>query len=107
MIKVVQDCPTRLESAAVAMSVVADSGEIARFQAQMDRFDRNCQWYQAHGREIFAQHRGKFICVAGQELFVGDSACAALALAQAAHPEDDGRFLHRVRKDGSPLIYAH
>jgi len=81
--------------------------EIARSQAQAERFERNADWLEAHGDEIFAQHPGKYVCVAGQEPFVAVTASEAIALAKAAHPEDNGRFLYRVPKEKKLWIYAN
>src|SRR5262245_45714548 len=41
--------------------------ELARSQEQTERFERNAAWLEAHGDEIFAHHRGKYVCVAGLE----------------------------------------
>ena len=85
-----------------AVSEVTDLEELARAQAQSERYRRNSDWLQAHVPEIYAKHRGKSICVAGQELFVADSTAAVIAMARTAHPEDDGfllRSIPRVKMD--------
>src|SRR5262249_10454490 len=82
----------------VVMTVVTDPDEIAAFRAQQERIDRNADWLQAHAHEVYSQNRGRHICIAGQELFVADTAKEALALAEAAHPEDDGWHLRYVPK---------
>ena len=56
---------------------------------------------------LASKHRGKCICVAGEELFVADTAAEALAQATAAHPDDKGRFVHYIPKEKVPRIYAH
>ena len=56
------------------MFEVTDPQEIAKIQAQRERFRMNSQWLQAHIPQVYAQHRGKHICVAGQELFIADTA---------------------------------
>jgi hypothetical protein len=81
--------------------------EIATSLAQAERFERNADWLEEHGEEIFAQHGGKYVCVAGQEPFVAASATEAIALAKAAHPEDDGRFLYRVPTEKTSWVYAN
>jgi hypothetical protein len=81
--------------------------EQARAEAQRERFDRNLAWYEAHAVQIGEAHRGKHICVAGQELFVADSTQEVMALARAAHPEDNGFFLHYIYRERMPRIYAH
>ena len=80
--------------------------ELAKARAQDERFERNWAWFEAHAAEIYARHRGKCLCIAGQELFVADTPDQALALATAAHPEDDGRFTRYIPKERSYRIYA-
>jgi hypothetical protein len=80
--------------------------ELAAYQVQDERFQRNTDWLQAHADEIYPRHRDKFICVAGQELFVGDTPEDALMLATSAHSEDNGRFLYYVPKKKLARIYA-
>ncbi len=79
-----------LPSIQVVMEEVTDPQEIAEAQAQMEQARRNSDWMQVHAHEIYTQHRGKFIVVAGEELFVADTPEEANALARAAHPEDKG-----------------
>jgi hypothetical protein len=90
----------------VMMTETTEPAELALSQEQVERFQRNANWLEAHGDEIFALHRGKYVCIAGEEPFVSDAASEALALAKAAHPEDDGRFLYRVPRDRTAWIYA-
>jgi hypothetical protein len=99
MIKVVRDA-TAGERPKVVMEVVpiTDPEERARNQAQRERFSRNLDWFSAHADEIYAQYRGKHLCIAGEELFAADTVEEAVALAEAAHPEDDGRFVHYIPK---------
>jgi len=91
----------------IVMEEVTDPEELAKAQAQRKRFDRNSAWLQAHIAEIYARYRGKCICIAGEELFVADTPEEALALATAAHPEDDGRFLRYIPREKLDRIYAH
>jgi hypothetical protein len=85
-----------------------DPAEVAASRAQSERFARNADWYQAHLDEIVAANRGKCICVAGQQLFVGDSFEEVLALARAAHPEEDGAYYtHYIHRERAWRIYAH
>lgn len=81
---------------AVVMEEVTDPEELAKARAQRERFDRNSAWLQAHAAEVYTHYRGQCICIAGEELFVADTPEEALALAVAAHPEDDGRFLRYI-----------
>jgi hypothetical protein len=89
----------------IIMEEVTDPVELAQARAQREKFDRNSAWLQDHATEVYTHHRGKCICIAGQELFVGDTAHDALV--QAAHPDDDGLFLHYIPLEKVPRIYAH
>lgn len=86
-----------------------DPVELARARAQRERADRNYEWFQAHAADIYrqAQYRGKCVYVAGQELFVAATPEEAKALAQAAHPDDDGGFIHYIPRERIPRIYAN
>ena len=91
----------------VIMEEITDPKELAKAHAQRNRFDQNSAWLQAHITEVYSRYRGKCICVAGGEIFVADSPEEALALATAAHPEDDGRFLRYIPQEKVARIYAH
>jgi hypothetical protein len=90
----------------VVMEEVTDPAELAKAQAQWERFDRNFAWLKAHAQEVYTRHRGKCICIAGEELFVADVPEEALALANKAHPEDNGFFLHDIPREKLARIYA-
>jgi hypothetical protein len=91
---------------AIIMEEVTDPEELAKARARRLRFDRNAAWLQAHASEVYPRHRGKCICIAGEELFVADTPEEALALATAAHPEDEGRFLRYIPREKVARIYA-
>ena len=91
----------------LVMEEITESDELAKARAQRERFDRNSAWLQAHVMEVYRNYRGKCICVAGEELFVADTPEQALALARAAHPEDDGSFLRYIPREKIDRIYAH
>jgi hypothetical protein len=90
----------------IVMEIVTDPVELAKAQARWERFTHNWDWFTAHAHEIYATHRGKVLCVAGQELFVADTTEEVLALAKAAHPEDDGRFSRYIPRQRMARIYA-
>ena len=46
--------------------------EAAASRKQSEQFARNWAWLQARILEIGEKYRGKVICIAGEELFVGD-----------------------------------
>jgi hypothetical protein len=89
----------------IIMHEETDPIEAAKARERQAKFDRNYDWLEAHATEVFA-HRDKYICVAGQELFVADTLEEVLAKASAAHPEDDGRFTKYIPKEKRARIYA-
>lgn len=91
---------------AIVIQEVTDPEELAEARARRTRFDRNEVWLQAHAAEIYRRHRGRYICIAGKELFVADTPEAAYASARSAHPEDDGRFVRYIPKEKLPRVYA-
>jgi hypothetical protein len=94
------------QQAPIVMEEVTDPAELAKARARRERFDRNAAWLQAHAAEVYPRYRGKCICIAGEELFVADTPEEVLALASAAHPEDDGRFLRYIPREKVARIYA-
>ena len=91
----------------IVMEEITDPDEIAKARALRERFDRNFAWLQAHASEVFARYRGKCICIAGEELFVADTPKEVLAQAKAAHPEDNGFFVHYIPRQKMARIYAN
>src|SRR5688572_8145448 len=80
----------------IVIEEVTDPAELAAARVQREQFDRNFAWLQSHASEIYAKHRGKCICIAGQELFVANTGSEALAKATVAHPDDKGHFVHYI-----------
>ncbi|MGH9836245.1 MAG: hypothetical protein ACREBD_35425 [Blastocatellia bacterium] len=91
----------------IVMREVTDSQEVAMACAQHERYKRNLTWLNAHFKEVYTRHRGKFICVAGEKLFVADTPKKVIALAKAAHPEDDGRLIRYIYPRKIARIYAN
>lgn len=91
----------------IVMEELTDAAELAAARAQREQFDRNSAWLQAHAATVYSLHRGRCICIAGEELFVANTAREALAQAEAAHPHDLGRFVHYIPKEKVPRVYAH
>jgi hypothetical protein len=85
---------------------VTDPVELEKSRVQDERFERNWRWFEAHAAEIYPRYRGMCFFIAGQELFVADTALEAIALAAAAHPEDDGRFTQYVSREQTIRIYC-
>lgn len=90
----------------VVLEEITDPDELAKARAQREQFDRNSAWLQAHASAVYSAHRGKCICIAGEELFVGDTPEEAVASAKAAHPKDEGWFVHYVPREKMARIYA-
>ena len=94
------------ETNPIVMSELTDPALLAKVRAQHQRADRNSAWLQAHVPEIYSKYRGRCICVAGEELFVANTVAEVMALAKAAHPEDDGAILRYILKEKREMIYA-
>jgi hypothetical protein len=92
--------------AKIEIEEVSEATELAKARKLRDQFDRNSDWLQAHISEIYAKHRGQFICIAGEELFVAPDAPTAIAQATAAHPDDEGWFTRYIPKEKAARIYA-
>lgn len=82
--------------------LLEEVAESAEMKLQREQFDRNLAWLQAHASDVYSKHRGKCICVAGQELFVADTAREALAQAAAAHADD--RALRPLHCQGTSAL---
>ncbi len=92
----------------IVMEEVTDPEDIAAARARRERFDRNSAWFQSHATEVYTRHRGKCVCVAGEELFVAATPEEVLAQARTAHPEDDGSVLIRyIPREKLARIYAN
>jgi len=91
----------------VVIEEVIDPIEIARHREQDDQFKRNLDWIQSHWSEILPADYGKYLAVAGQQAFLADSPQEARALAEAAHPNDKGIWVHYLRPPGGPRIYGN
>ena len=94
------------QKSTIVMEEMTDPEELAKARAQDERFDRNSAWLQAHIPEVYSRYRGKCICVAGKELFVADTPEEVIAMAEAAHPEDDGSLIRYIPKEKMARIYA-
>jgi hypothetical protein len=94
------------KAAALQMEIVTDPHEIAKRERRRAFFERNLAWFQSRAQEIYHAHRGKCICIAGQQLFVADSPQHVLAMARAAHPDDEGLFTRFIPQERLARIYA-
>lgn len=91
----------------IVMKEVTDEKELAEARARREKFDRNAAWLHNHAAEVYPKYRGKFICIAGEQLFVGESPQEAIKKAKKSHPEDDGWFVHYIPKQKLARIYAN
>jgi hypothetical protein len=82
-----------------------DPVEIAKARASFEKFNRNFDWLEAHATEVYS-HRGKYICIAGQELFVGDDVLEVVARARAAHPDDNGFLTQYVQIERAARVFS-
>lgn len=90
----------------IEMHEITDAAELKKAQKQRAQFDQNSEWLQNNIADVYARHRGKFICVAGREVFAADTAADAIARATAAHPDDEGWFTRYIPKQKLARIYA-
>ncbi|MBN9117694.1 MAG: hypothetical protein J0I06_00735 [Planctomycetes bacterium] len=102
MIRAFKNTPLVLE-----IQEVSDEERAANLAANAE-FKKNVVWWNAHVKEIRDAHTGKFVCVAGQELFVGDDPIEVVARAKAAHPNPGYGFISLfLSPHRGPKIYAH
>ena len=87
----------------VTFAVVTDPTLLAELTAQRQQSDRNAAWLQSHATEVYS-HRGKFFCIAGEELFVADTAEKAIAEARAKHPGDKGYLFRYIPVERLPRV---
>jgi hypothetical protein len=91
----------------LVIEFVTDPVELAKARAQDERFKRNWDWFTDRATEFYRAHRGKYLCISGQQLFVGDTPTEAVVKSRAAHPDDDGRFTRYIPLKRTVRIYAH
>jgi hypothetical protein len=88
------------------MEEVTDPVEISKARIRRAELDRNVAWLRTHATEVYEKYRGKFICVAGEQVFADDTSEEACALAAAAHPGDQGSFVQYIPKEKMARVYA-
>jgi hypothetical protein len=93
---------TVVDQARTNLEEVTDPGEIARTHAQHEQARRNSDWLYLHWTDVLPQAYGKFIAVAGQEAFIGETPRAAWEWARAKHPDDHGALVEYVMPPGGP-----
>lgn len=96
-----------LEKLQVVIEEVTDPIELAKAQAQRERFDRNWVWFKARATALYERFRGQCVVIAGEEPFAATTATEAWALAAAAHPNDNGSFIISIQKEKATRIYGY
>ena len=91
----------------IVMEEVTDEKELAEARVRREFFDRNAAWLHNHASEVYPNYRGKFICIAGEQLFIGDSPQEAIRKARESYPDDNGWFVHYIPKQKLARIYAN
>jgi hypothetical protein len=80
----------------LVISEVTDPELIARWNVQRAQADRNWAWLKANADKVYSRSRGKYYCIAGQKLFVGDTLQEARAAARSEYPDDKGYLTRYV-----------
>ena len=96
-----------LQPIPITMEEMTDPEELAKLQARSAQVERNAVWLQTHAPEIYRNYRGKFIVVAGEDLFIGDTPEEVLTRAKAAHPEDHSSLIRYIYPKKMARIYAN
>ena len=102
MIRALNDAPRIVQTPEIS------EDERAANIAGNEQFQLNLAWWNARAKAIRDAHTGKYVCVAGQELFVGDDPVDVEARAKAAHPHPGYGFLGLyLSTHRGPKIHAH
>jgi hypothetical protein len=86
-----------------AIEEMTDPDELARALVHREQFDRNWVWLKDHAVELYTRYRGKYVVVADQQAFFGNTANEARAQMAEAQIEDRGSFIIQVPKRGSGM----
>jgi hypothetical protein len=89
------------------MEEVSEPAAVSEARIRRAHLDRNVAWLRTHAVEVYEKYRGKFICVAGEQVFADVTSEGARALADAAHPADQGSFVQFIPKEKMARVYAH
>ncbi len=101
MIRALKDAPFVIQT-----PVISNEERAANIAAQAE-FKKNVAWWNARVKAIRDAHTGMFVCVAGQELFVGDDPIEVVARAEAAHPNSGGFLSLYLSPHRGPKIHAN
>ena len=70
----------------VALERVTNPAMSEQTRAHSEQLKRNLDWLNARWDDLLARDRGRYVAVAGQELFLADTYQKAMELARAAPP---------------------
>jgi hypothetical protein len=90
----------------ITIEEVNDPVELERLRQHRERAQKNWDWLKAHQHELLPHGFGKFLAVAGQEAFLGETLEEAKAWIERSHPEDTGAILEYVMPPNGPRIYT-
>ena len=85
--------PNKPERLLTLTEVEVTPEESAQNLARLEEFRKNVDWFSANAATLRAAYNGKFICIAGQEVFAGDDPTEVVRRAKAAHPDLPGGYL--------------
>jgi uncharacterized protein YbdZ (MbtH family) len=88
----------------VTLELVTDPVAIERTRAYDRRLKRNLDWLNARWNVLRPRECGRYVAVAGQELFIADTYQEALDMAHAAHPDDDAAWCRCVPMMNENLV---
>lgn len=95
-------------SVVILEQVELSPAEQAEAAARRVTYLANAAWASRHAADIGRTCAGRFVCIAGGELFVADNPAEAHSLANKAHPDEVGAtYSMRVPDQQRPKIYAH
>src|SRR5438552_4371499 len=89
----------------VTVTRITDPEELAELNEIRRKGDINSEAFERFAPEIYRNMRDKFVCVAGGQLFSGDTADEVLAASHAAFPDDNATVFRYVPKQKLVRIY--
>lgn len=92
----------------IIMECGATAAERAQAIAERERYMLNVRWFESHAEELGKTHVGEYVCVAGQEVFAGNTLGDVLAEAKRKHPEESRSLFYKyISTHRGPKIYAN
>lgn len=88
--------PKPVQLGVTSIEYETDPAVIAEIQRIDAQFKLNSDWLKEHATKVYSKYRGKYICIAGREVFASDNPDEAWLMAEAAHPDDEGIVAHYI-----------